>query len=62
MIGFYLTVSVVLLLVAYAELKRQRDFFVTLIFNLDILLLKYAWKFMRRKLKKQLENHESFKH
>ena len=43
MIGFYLTVSVVLLLVAYAGVEETTRLFVTLIFNLDILLLKYAW-------------------
>ena len=61
MIGFYLTVSVVLLLVAYAGVEETTRLFRYTDLQLRYSIIKIRMEFMRRKLKKQLENHESFK-
>ena len=62
MIGFYLTVSVVLLLVAYAGVEETTRLFRYTDLQLRYSIIKIRMEFMRRKLKKQLENHESFKY
>nr|BAR39737.1 hypothetical protein [uncultured Mediterranean phage uvMED] len=62
MIGFYLTVSVVLLLVAYAGVEETTRLFRYTDLQLRYSIIKIRMEFMRRKLKKQLENHESIKH
>jgi hypothetical protein len=62
MIGFYLTVSVVLLLVAYAGVEETTRLFRYTDLQLRYSVIKIRMEFMRRKLKKQLENHESIKY
>ena len=62
MIGFCLTVSVVLLLVAYAGVEETTRLFRYTDLQLRYSIIKIRMEFMRRKLKKQLENHESIKH
>ena len=62
MIGFYLTVSVVLLLVAYAGVEETTRLFRYTDLQLRYSIIKIRMEFVRRKLKRQLENHESFKH
>ena len=62
MIGFYLTVSVVLLLVAYAGVEETTRLFRYTDLQLRYSIIKIRMEFMRRKLKKQLENHESIKY
>ena len=57
MIGFYLTVSVVLLLVAYAGVEETTRLFRYTDLQLRYSIIKIRMEFMRRKLKKQLENH-----
>tara|TARA_R100000005_G_scaffold66249_2_gene34732 strand:- start:2253 stop:2429 length:177 start_codon:yes stop_codon:yes gene_type:complete len=58
MIGFYLTVSVVLLLVAYAGVEETTRLFRYTDLQLRYSIIKIRMEFMRRKLKKQLENIE----
>tara|TARA_Y100000996_G_C22558569_1_gene656439 strand:- start:7868 stop:8056 length:189 start_codon:yes stop_codon:yes gene_type:complete len=62
MIGFYLTVSVVLLLIAYAGVEETTRLFRYTDLQLRYSIIKIRMEFMRRKLKKQLENHESIKY
>lgn len=54
MIGFYLTVSIVILLVAYAGVEETTRLFRYIDLQLRYAIIKVRMELMRRKLKKEL--------
>jgi hypothetical protein len=54
MIGFYLTVSIVLVLIAYAGVDETRRLFFYIDLQLRYSIIRVRMELMRRKLKKQL--------
>jgi len=54
MIGFYLTVSIVILLVAYAGVEETMRLFRYIDLQLRYAIIKVRMELMRRKLKKEL--------
>jgi hypothetical protein len=54
MIGFYLTVSIVILLIAYAGVEETKRLFFYIDLQLRYSIIRVRMELMRRKLKKQL--------
>lgn len=54
MIGFYLTVSIVILLVAYAGVEETMRLFRYIDLQFRYAIIKVRMELMRRKLKKEL--------
>jgi hypothetical protein len=54
MIGFYLTVSIVILLIAYAGVEETTRLFRYIDLQLRYAIIKVRMELMRRKLKKEL--------
>jgi len=54
MIGFYLTVSIVILLVAYAGVEETTRLFRYIDLQFRYAIIKVRMELMRRKLKKEL--------
>lgn len=55
MIGFYLTTTIIILMVAYAGIENTTNLFVYINLQIRYLPLRVRMEFMRRKLKRQLD-------
>ena len=55
MIGFYLTVVIVILMVAYAGVENTRNLFIYINLQLRYFPIKIKMEMMKRKLKRQLD-------
>ena len=60
MISFYLTVSIFILLVAYAGMENVMRLFYYLDLQLRYLPLRIKLEFMKRKLKRQLDRDAEY--
>jgi hypothetical protein len=54
-IGFYLTVVIVILMVAYAGVENTRNLFIYINLQLRYFPIKIKMEMMKRKLKRQLD-------
>lgn len=55
MVGFYLTVSILVLMIAYAGTENTTNLFVYINLQIRYLPLRVRMELMKRKLKKQLD-------
>ena len=55
MIGFYLTVVIVILMVSYAGVENTRNLFIYINLQLRYFPIKIKMEMMKRKLKRQLD-------
>ena len=55
MIGFYLTVVIIILMVAYAGVENTRNLFIYINLQLRYFPIKIKMEMMKRKLKRQLD-------
>lgn len=55
MIGFYLTVVIVILMVAYAGVENTRNLFIYINLQLRYFPIKIKMEMMKRKLRRQLD-------
>ena len=55
MIGFYLTVAIVILMVAYAGVENTRNLFIYINLHLRYFPIKIKMEMMKRKLRRQLD-------
>ena len=55
MIGFYLTVAIVILMVAYAGVENTRNLFIYINLQLRYFPIKIKMEMMKRKLRRQLD-------
>lgn len=60
MISFYLTVSIFILLVAYAGMENVMRLFYYLDLQIRYLPLRIKLEFMKRKLKRQLDREAEY--
>jgi len=54
-IGFYLTVVIIILMVAYAGVENTRNLFIYINLQLRYFPIKIKMEMMKRKLKRQLD-------
>lgn len=55
MIGFYLTVAIVILMIAYAGVENTRNLFIYINLQLRYFPIKIKMEMMKRKLRRQLD-------
>ena len=55
MIGFYLTVVIIILMVAYAGVENTRNLFIYINLQLRYFPIKIKMEMMKRKLRRQLD-------
>ena len=55
MIGFYLTVAIVVLMIVYAGIENTTNLFAYINLQIRFVPLRLKMEFMRRKLKRQLD-------